>query len=95
MIELEQLCCLIGNLTFVLVNRVVIGCIILMVIVRALVFLYSLWQSLGNECQHLAFSYAVWTFVQPEWQACRVQERQGGVGLLRVDKKPWYRRESS
>ena len=41
MIEVEELCCIIGNLNFVLVNHVVIGYIILMVSVRALVFLYS------------------------------------------------------
>ena len=60
------LCCIIGNFNFVLVNHVAIGYIILMVSVRALVFLLFSWQSLRNDGQHLAFSYTVRTSGQPE-----------------------------
>ena len=49
-----------------LVNHVAIGYIVLMVNVRALVFLLFSWQSLRNDGQLLALSYAVRTSGQPE-----------------------------
>ena len=65
MIEVEELCCILEILNFVLVNHVVIGYIILMVSVRALVFLYSHGKPV-KRVSALALSYAVRTSGQPE-----------------------------
>ena len=65
MIEVEEFCFIIGNFEFCVANYVAIGYIILMVSVRAPVFLLFSWQSLRNDGQHLALNYAEWTFGSP------------------------------